>query len=1211
MNLKTLELFGFKSFMRKLDIHFSDGITVIVGPNGCGKTNVTDALRWVLGEPNARMLRGDRMEDLIFNGTRDYKPLNVAEVSLTVDNSAGILPIEYAEVTVTRRVYRNGESEFLLNRVPGRLKDIHDLFMDTGLGSRAYSVIERDMVEMVLADAPEKRRELLEEAAGIMKYKIRERQARRKLEATDEDLRRLQDVLHEVERQVRALKRQVGAAQRFQEIRDRVRTLEIALAAADVDALNREGERVAASLVESVAEKDGAAGRVAAMDAEIETRRLKAAEADAALADAQRSVDSLAEAARHIESEGLVRRERRESLLELGRRLDEEAHELERRVAAAIARRAELDRELEAHAASLAGKEASLAELERTLSAVESDLAARRASLARARESAEEGARQVGSRRTELANLDAHEAHLADRAAVLDEEARALSESSGLRGRELADAERRAGQTRADLSGLEDAIRAREAQREELDRERDGLREDDARVSLEIEAARSALEVLRALREGHEGFGPGARALLGRGSAASLSDALRVTREDLLPALDAALGAAVEYVVVGGADEAITALRTLRDGEGRATVVDRAAFARAGHEPAPAVPDDPSIVGRARDFLRAPDDLDLVVERLLARSVIVESLEDAVRLAARPDGRGLRFVARSGEWAEHPGVIHGGAARAEDSRILGRADRIASLERRAAELDGRRAEVRAASERAGARREELSAELDRAWAERDAKREALALEERVLERSRAEQGALEERRTAVAEERRALAARRDEIARERAGRLAAVEEAAAAQQQADDECRRREDELVASSEDRERLQQSVHALRLELAGARAERDRVASEIERVEAARRADEEGISRRGEETAATDRQLGELARAIEDGSRELGRLSEELEGGRRARDEVGRGRAAVMEELGALEAERGRWTRLRDDAAQTAHDLEMRAARIDADRREQCGIVEREFAVDLRLPGALEANGSLIGADDETSAAARRERDDLRAQLDRMGAVNLVALDQYEREAKRYDFLKTQHDDLEEARERLRATIRRINRKARALFMETLEKVRANFQHTFGTLFEGGQADVRLIGDEDPLHAPIEIFARPRGKRLSNISLLSSGERALTAVSFLFAIYLVKPSPFCILDEVDAPLDDMNIGRFLAMLRKVSENTQFVMITHNKKTMEIADYLYGVTMEEPGVSKLVSVRLGKAEEAAVRGNGDAAAGEHARDLVLEGTA
>ncbi|NNE42827.1 MAG: AAA family ATPase, partial [Gemmatimonadetes bacterium] len=331
MNLKKLELFGFKSFMRKLDIHFSDGITVIVGPNGCGKTNVTDAVRWVLGEASARNLRGAKMEDLIFNGTADYKPLNVAEVELTIDNTSGVLPVDYTEVTVTRRVTRGGEPEFLINKVPGRLRDIHELLMDTGLGSRAYSVIEREMVEMVLADQPEKRRELIEEAAGIHKYKIRERQARRKLEGTDDDLNRISDVLREVERQVRSLKRQVGAAQRFQEVRDRQRELEISLAMVDLVEMQTRMEELREGLRENETEREGASSRVSALETDIETLRTESADADRKLSDEQREVDRLADEARSAESDNRVRRERLEALMETARRLQREKEELQAR----------------------------------------------------------------------------------------------------------------------------------------------------------------------------------------------------------------------------------------------------------------------------------------------------------------------------------------------------------------------------------------------------------------------------------------------------------------------------------------------------------------------------------------------------------------------------------------------------------------------------------------------------------------------------------------------------------------------------------------------------------------------------------------------------------------------------------------------------------------------------------------------------------------
>ncbi|HET9888017.1 MAG TPA: AAA family ATPase, partial [bacterium] len=433
MNLRKLELFGFKSFMRKLDIHFSDGITVIVGPNGCGKTNVTDALRWVLGEGNARMLRGEKMEDLIFNGTRDFKPLNVAEVGLTVDNSAGLLPIEFSEVTVSRRVFRNGESEFLINKVPCRLRDIHELFLDTGLGSRAYSVIEREMVEMVLGDQPEKRRELLEEAAGIMKYKIRERAAHRKLQATDEDLARINDILGEVERQVRSLKRQVGAARRYQEIRDRLRSLEIGLALFDVQAMRAEQSGLDTVMDDRGRERDEAQTKTSVLDAEVEELRRRATETEGSFAAIQKSVDDAVERAREEERLHWSRKERRESMLENAKRLSQEREQLELALQQGETRRGEHESLAGQHEAALVLLLNNWEEMQASVARLESDLEARRGELSRTREHVEAAGREVLRVRTECANHDAHREHLADRDAVLAEEARVLEKTLELR----------------------------------------------------------------------------------------------------------------------------------------------------------------------------------------------------------------------------------------------------------------------------------------------------------------------------------------------------------------------------------------------------------------------------------------------------------------------------------------------------------------------------------------------------------------------------------------------------------------------------------------------------------------------------------------------------------------------------------------------------------------------------------------------------------
>jgi chromosome segregation protein len=1219
MNLKKLELFGFKSFMRKLDIHFSDGITVIVGPNGCGKTNVTDALRWVLGEGNARMLRGNKMEDLIFNGTRDYKPLNVAEVSLTIDNSSGVLPVDYTEVTVTRRVFRDGDPEFLINRVPVLLRDIHDLFLDTGLGSRAYSVIERGMVEMVLSDQPEKRRELLEEAAGIMKYKIRERLAQRKLAATDEDMRRLSDVLREVERQVRMLKRQVGQAQRFQEVRDRFRDLEIALATADVEEMRRKVESLRAALAEDVTERDGAAARVAAVAAGVETLRAESAEADRALSSRSREVDEFAERARAVESSNLVKRERRESLLAEAKRLGLEKEELAGRIRDGAGRR----ETLEASARVVEARAAEVAELlrlsEERLARVESDLESRKSMLAAAREAVEDASLAVGRLGAELANVEARADHLSDRDAVLVEELREIDGVTGARRSEREETERRIERARAEVEARDRELEEARRRRDEVEAERERARDEAARLAVEEESARSGLAMLRDLQENREGFGRGARSLLsgevGGRRLASLAESLHVTRPDLVPALESALAAAVEWVVAPDAESAIGSIRALKESEGRATVVDVSAF-RGSPLPSDGAPRDPAILGPARAFLTVSGELAKVLDALLARALIVETLDDALRIARREDARGFRLVARDGDWVEAPGIVHGGAQVRADARILGRADRIAELERGLATTAEKRSRASERVTALGADRERIGLRASELEELRDRAREELVREERAAERTRAEIEGSEARRASVRAEREELEQRRRELAKEREARLAAAAEAERIRTGLEEEWKGRETELTASSEDRDRMRGECHELLLEKQRLAAEIEKIAVEIARIEEARQADDAGIAQRDVRIEETDRAVGALDRELEAGLAEFAARTAELEERRRVRDGVAEERARVLEKLREVEDERGRWSRLRDEAGELVHEHEMSVQKLEAARDELVHRVEREFSVNLGLPGSVEAHGSLVGADPEIVEAARREHEELRRQMERMGAVNLVALDQYEREAKRWEFLRTQRDDLEAAREKLRRTIRKINRTARTLFMQTLASVRVNFQTTYGTLFEGGVADIRLAGDEDPLHAPIEIVARPRGKRLNNIHLLSSGERALTAVAFLFAIYLVKPSPFCILDEVDAPLDDANIGRFVDMLRKVSERTQFVMITHNKKTMEAADYLYGVTMEEPGVSKLVSVHLGKgglpvfgAPPAIEARKGGAA--EPDRELVMEGSA
>ncbi len=1019
MNLRKLELFGFKSFMRKLDIHFSDGITVIVGPNGCGKTNVTDALRWVLGEGNARMLRGKTMEDLIFNGTRDYKPLNVAEVGLTIDNSSGILPIEYGEVTVARRVYRNGESEFLINKMPCRLKDIHDLFLDTGLGSRAYSVIEREMVEMVLGSEPEKRRELLEEAAGIMKYKIRERAAHRKLQATDEDLARIQDVHSEVERQVRSLKRQVGAAQRWQEVRDRLRALDVQLALVDVQRMRDEERTLAGTMDEEGRVRDEAHGQLARLDAAVEEARGRSAETETAFGTIQREVDDLLEQVRVEERENWGRKERRESLLETAKRLGAEREELLARIAANEIRRTESETRAVEEEARLAELASTLEESKASLARMESDLEGRRGELSRTREAAEALAQEVLRVKTEVANHDAHRDHLADRDAVLAEELRQLEEVGRARGAEAQETRALCARLAEDLTAREEQLQRDSARRDALDAERETARENVARLALEGEAARSGLAMLRGLHESFEGFGPGARSLLASGGARvrALADSLHVTKPELLPALETALGQALEALVTDSEHDAHDAIERLRTGSGRATIVDRGALGRAAKSARAELPQDGAILGRARDFLNVTDDVGALLDVLLGRVALVESLADAARLAKRPEHEGWRFVTRDGDWAAFPGLVHGGSPKAgTDARILGRVDRMSSIDRRIAEIEKERDQAQGRWEKLGGERDALHAAIRALEGARDEARATLAQHERRRERGDAELAAAAARAATVTEERERLAERAREIAEKRTH---GVEELAVREEERarlDAAWRGREGELVASSADRDQAQHRAHDLQLEQQRRGAEAEKLRDEAARLSEERRADEDGVARRTEEVATTERAATELAREIELGLERFAKHAEEMEARRRVRDEIARSRSGVLEQLRAIEEERDRWARSRDRARDLSHEAEMRCTKLAAAREERVARAKRESNVDLESQAAVEAHGALLTTSDESLAEARREREELDVQLGRLGPVNMVALEQYEREAKRLEFLAAQRADLE---------------------------------------------------------------------------------------------------------------------------------------------------------------------------------------------------
>ncbi|HUP01325.1 MAG TPA: chromosome segregation protein SMC [Gemmatimonadota bacterium] len=1190
MKLQRLELFGFKSFADRVVIEFNAGLTAIVGPNGCGKSNISDAIRWVLGEQRPTLVRGARMDDVIFGGSRERKPINLAEVTLRFTNDDGQLPVDYTDVAIARRVFRDAESEYLLNRNVCRLKDIQDLLFGTGVGAHSYSLIQQGMVDSILSDRTEERRTIFEEAAGVTRYKSRRRATERKLEAATHDLRRVEDIVAEVERTVGALKRQVGKARRFQEYRSDERRLDIHVTGRDLAAIDDRRAPLVEELRGLEEVEAAQAARLTEREAAVEALELVLIEAREA------------EGGIRAEADGLRRQigRREESLLVIGetlkhhaRRFDSLAAESERariRSDDLAERRANLEVDHRVAGDRLAGVAARIdggggagGEEDR-----HAELEAERARLTSEVESHRDRLEQV---RQAAARQSTTEEGAAERAEALAAELAAC-------GAEAEAARHAAASARAELDAWEsqwaaaqdEVGRGRQAEREA------SLRTQQAMDRLAAEradehAAAGRAEALAALEARLEGYTGGAQALLGASAPiAGLLGSLPQAIEPRETRYEAAIERYVEILgnglLLADREAAERVAARLADSDGGRADFLVPEFLATGPEPEIPDPAAAVVLARGEDVIRwkaSPE----VAERfapLFSRLLLVSDRPAAFRCRAA--------LAESPAAARHyviaglDGTLLDGGGRWRTGRAPGD-EGLLARRRRLAEAEAERAVRRKAAEAL--------------QAEAAAAKRVLQEAQRSLEGASARAEATD-REQRAARERRVLAEAAENQATGRVTELEArIAGAISTRDRARDAAQTIHETEIELAADLQRAMDRLASVRSALErldGVRAERlsARHATELERMEA--EADLRAAARELEHLAAAEEAL---AAARAERAAERARLEED---GTRLESERVAAAAEIEALHGALDAAERRLREsseaLREiEERRTEHEAEIRALRRrheeTVERRHECALARQDL--DYRR-GTLLAHvtetyaaemESLLADHPLEEAEAGLPLEDLRARLeevrrkrDNLGPVNLLALEEYEAEAARFDFLSRQRDDLIQAKRQLEEAIRKINATARVLFLETFERVRENFDATFQTLFEGGHAEIALSDPDDPLESPIEIVASPRGKRVQSINLLSGGERALTALSLLFAIYRVKPSPFCILDEVDAPLDDANVSRFLAMIRHFSAETQFIIITHNRRTMEAADYLYGVTMEEPGVSTLVSVSL-----------------------------
>jgi chromosome segregation protein len=1180
MLLKKLELLGFKSFPEKLKIEFGPGITCVVGPNGCGKTNIADAIRWVLGEQSAKALRGGSMGDVIFNGTARRKPLGMADVSLTFSNSGPVLPHGFEETNINRRLYRDGVSEYSLNKTPCRLKDIRDTFFDTGVGSHAYSLIEQEMVDNVLNDQGGQRRLLFEEAAGITKYKARKREAILKLDATESDLVRLNDVLVEIEREANSLRRQIAKARRFKRLEGEARSLDVSLGLLSYRSYDGQVNELSQQLEVWLAKKQEASTSIRSVEASLEGLKLNMLEEEKGLNAAAEDLAAVEEQRACVGDGILVLRERRQALDSKCGELRDDISRLDAKIEANAARWQEVSSELGAVGAALTEKERLVKEKEKELTLKELQLTSLRSELQSLGEVVSKARTQDTHRAAKLEELASMRAELERQLAMVNEEESQLGERLSELLAEHAGAEDAASRGRLEVDRLESLLAENNLLGKSLESEIAEASRKEVSLLGQEQRLKGVLGSLERTAMDH-----GERKELMRRVLSSCSPEVVGILEDLVQvpadlsgAFDAMLYEYGPIVLVRDRASARSCFDSLKETfPGRFSVLVLGQDMPAEPGPLPAGSYSiPGLLGEAAGLVECPDELLVSLRRLLSGVFLVEKTRDADLLQA-PGEAGVKLVTSDGATILQGHVLTGG--RPAEPGTLG-VQR--ELSRRRAELEAARGsleECRLALGELAARKKSLDGTGTELLSELSATRETLSSEDRKVSASAAEVGVIQGRLGSLRRTGEELRQRLEQHSQDVGGMDRQLSELRSSLAPMTDEFVRQSAVVRALEDEREKALAHMSELRMS----------EVSEFSRkngfLSLQRRLEEENTLLEAE--AARKRQtLKDSASQLESGGEELSRLegqakelderqTEKQESLEMAKSAYG----SVRTQIEGLEQNLKSHRRDLEQLSDHVHALEMDLTK---QRIEREGVVRRihaDYGVDLTAESASIPEGL-----DPTEA--ERKLDDLRETIRGLGPVNLLALEEYEKQKERLDFIKSQRDDLFQAKSSLLEVIQKINQKASAMFMETFNSVQQKFQDTFLTLFEGGAAEMRLVGD-DPLEAGIEIVARPKGKTLQSLNLLSGGEKTLTVIALLFAIYLVKPSPFCMLDEVDAPLDDANIHRFINMLKQFDERTQFIVITHNKKTMEAAACLYGITMQEPGVSKVVSVRLKGNEE------------------------
>jgi len=1185
MRIKKLEITGFKSFVDRTVVHFDEDVVGIVGPNGCGKSNIVDAIRWSMGEQSAKHLRGRSMADVIFAGSSTRGPHGMAEVTLTFDNSdqsaAQELPIEYrtwGEIAVTRRLYRDGTSEYLINKTQVRLKDITDLFLGTGVGTKAYSIIEQGKIGQIVSARPEDRRQVIEEAAGITKYKARRKQAEQKMDATRQNLLRIGDIVSEIERNLASLKRQAQKAERYLSYKNEVEDLTLH------DASHKLLELIVRAQVASAAHADAGesaqAGRAAlgAREAELEVSRQSTHVAEDRATTAQNEAFRVDNEVRTHETDLGRARDRLRNLDDRRRSATAEREDLEKQIFDLVAERAILEDAL------IAAEQDEIAEAERARGEAE-----QLAELEEQRSASDATAQDLRRRASEV------QAAVAAAEATLTGQARRLEEMTARHQRLWGDSERL--RIEADeLSGKQETLVVHvqdlqegkvtsEEQRDAFKDEAQTLRERAVDLDKSVDAAKQELHVrrsrLRALEEihaRHEGVGAGTRALLATKDPSIVGIvADRVEASDaFLPALAGLLGDRLQAVVVEDVERGLALLADLaKANKGRATVLPRHPRFVSGAACGP-LPGFEGVAGRLVDQLRFLPEDEALVRALVGDAVVTLDATAAARLV-NSGATSAIVVAMDGTVFLPDGTVRGGAGDSANAHLVEQRREMRELHEIVAIESDKVTALLAEQTTLRTRLVEVTSALDRARNEAHQGELALVTAQKDLRRIEEQLAGTTRRLVTMGTELAELNQNIESGSGEEDAARSKLDEGRAAKGEISDAVEEAEERAAAWRGEVSRQQSIVTERKVALArvreraaGVRGTVDRIGRSVEEVRGR-------ITKLDDERQSCALGAGEAAARIWL-AREL--LVVAVADAHEAREAFTIAKEGLEGLRSALGAREGELKGLRGEVQEAEGRLgkhEMELARLEIERQHLLQGVREKFR-GLELPRVVGDFHKRPLVDE----AHRARIVELTHLIDRMGPVNLDAMREHTEAEERFTYYNSQKEDLDNALKDLETAITQMNKETKRLFREAFEGINAHFKVVFPRMFRGGVAELKLTHPDDMLETGVEILAQPPGKKLAVLEQMSGGEKALTAVSLIFAIFQFKPSPFCILDEVDAPLDEANVARYNDAIRSMTGSSQFILITHIKKTMQSVDVLYGVTMQEPGVSKLVSVRV-----------------------------